>query len=57
MRASCHHLWSFTKMGIQTYDWEMKERKSKSSVGRGERKGKGEGVVGSRTMSHGRATN
>jgi hypothetical protein len=35
----------------------MKERKSKSSVGRGERKGKGDRVVGSKTMPHGRMTN
>jgi hypothetical protein len=44
-------------MGIQAYEWEMKERKLKSSVGRGERKGKGEGVAGSRIIPHGRATN
>jgi len=32
------------KMGIRAYEREMKERKLKSSVGRGERKGKGDEV-------------
>jgi hypothetical protein len=44
-------------MGIQAYEQEMKEIKSKSSVGKRERKGKGERVAGSRIMLHGRVTN
>jgi len=34
----------------------MRERKSKSGVGRGERRGEGEEVVGSRVAPHGRTT-
>jgi len=34
----------------------MRERKSESSMGRGERRGKGEGVVGFGMAPHGRTT-
>jgi len=44
MRTRCHHLYNFMKMGIRAYEREMKERKSKSSVGKGERKRKGDKV-------------
>jgi hypothetical protein len=55
-KVSRHHLQSFTKMGILTYEWKMKDRKSESSVGRRERKGKGEGVVGFGMTLRGRVT-
>jgi len=41
MRASCHHPLSFMKTGIQAYERELKERKSKLGVGKGKRKRKG----------------
>jgi len=34
----------------------MRERKSKLGMGRGERGGKGKGIVGSKVALHGRAT-
>jgi hypothetical protein len=42
------------KMGIRAYEQEMREKKSKLGVGRGEKRRKGEGVAGSRVALCGR---
>ncbi len=44
-RVGCHSWRFFTRKDVQACKWEMKERKLEPKVGRGERRGKGEGVA------------
>jgi len=43
------------KMGIRAYKPKMREKKSKPSVRKGKKRGKGEGVGDSKVASHRRA--
>jgi hypothetical protein len=45
------------KTGIQAYEREMKERKLELGMGKGERGGKGDGILSSKVVLCGRAMN
>jgi hypothetical protein len=38
--VSCHKWKTFTRIGIQAYEWEMREKKSELNVGRGKGRGR-----------------